>query len=171
MLHVQCFLYHLSPQWTHHLIDSCPSGSFIHLLQAISLAPFLHDTLIWGNWLVRGVWHHTKQYYLTLPSLIRAGTCPTQSLSWISYMQNTGPKKKKKQDCGKHLWQQPHQWPTFCICIIINLLCQIWFSWRADIPYKKHTLQITEEDDSFRQCWKRGGKGRLQCAALTCCTM
>lgn len=74
-------------------------------------------------------------------------------------------KKKKRRDRGKHLWQQAHQQPTVCICIIINLLCQIWFSWRADIPYKKHTLQITEDDDSFHQCWKTGGKGRI-CSML-----
>lgn len=32
---------------------------------------------------------------------------------------------KKMQDCGKHLQQQAHQQPTSCICIIINLICQV----------------------------------------------
>lgn len=122
---LHCFLtLHLCSYYLHNttclmlLISPNPhSGhitSLIHILkpsvfrifQFIFFKPllqhhFLLDTLIWGNWLVRGVWNHTKQYYFPLSSLIRAGTGPTQSLSWISYKQNTGQLKKKKAG----LWQ------------------------------------------------------------------
>lgn len=112
---------------------SCPWNTSlqnlaIHLLQATTPVAVSLVTRIWGNWLVRGAWNHTKQHYFSLSSLIRTGRGPTQILGWISYKQNAGQKKKKKHHHGKHLRQAAHQWPRFCICIIINLICQISFS-------------------------------------------
>lgn len=91
-------IYQLSPQWIYQYINSCPwnislQDLSIQLLQATYPAAFFFLTLIWGNWLVRGVWNHTKQYYFSFPGLIRTGKGPTQTLGSIPYKWNTGQKK------------------------------------------------------------------------------
>lgn len=161
-------------------ISSCPwnislQDLSIQLLQGTYPAVFFLLKLIWGRWLVRGVWNDTKRYYFSFPGLIRTGKSPTQTLSSISYKWNTGKKKKKKQDRGTHLWQQAHQQPLFCICSIINLICQIWFlsvllkSWYT--IKKAHIVNHREWWQFSSLVKEKRERQILQCAAFTFCTI
>lgn len=147
ILHVYHFLYHLSPSWVHHIIDARPwnislQDLSIPLFQATIPAAFLLVALVWGNWFVRGAWNHTKEYYI---SPVQSEQAQVQHKSSAEFpTSKILDNKKITQDHGKHLWQQAHQQPTFCICIIINLICQIWFLYVSRpeelIYHKNHTL-------------------------------
>lgn len=94
----------------------------------------------------------------------------------LNFLQAKYWTKKKKQDRGKHLWQQAHQWLTFCICIFTNLICQIWFLYVSPpeelIYHIKSTHCKSRRTMTVFISGEREERERqiLQRAALICCT-
>lgn len=101
----------------------------------------------------------------------KSNTNPQLNFLQVKYWK----KKKKKQDRGTHLWQQAHQQPLFCICSIINLICQIWFlsvllkSWYT--IKKAHIVNHREWWQFSSLVKEKRERQILQCAAFTFCTI